>query len=102
MLYVMYIADVKADKLNEYYDLMGKFRTQSEKHGVKYIGAWRTAVGKREEVTILEAYKNMGDFETVRAKIEEDPICRELILKLCQIRTVTSKFLTPVPFSPLV
>ena len=101
MIYAEYAANVQADKIEEYYKLMVEFMALAEKHGVKHIGSWRTAVGQREEVTILEAYKDMGDFGRIRKEIEADPACRENVAKLTRIRTVRSRLLQPTPYSPL-
>ena len=99
MLYVQYIAEVMIGNMDEYHQLMAKFLTLVEKYGAETLGAWRTAVGKREEITILERYKNMGHFEEIRAKIEQEPLAQELLPKLGHIRTVTSKFMTPTFYS---
>ena len=101
MLYVMYTAEVMIADMDEYHQMMSRFLTLVEKHGAETLGAWRTAVGKREEITILERYKSMGHFEEVRANIEKEPLAQEFLPKLGRIRTVTSKFLTPVYYSPM-
>ena len=101
MLYVEYAANVQAGKIEEYYELTAKFMTLAEEHGVKHIGSWRTAVGQREEVTVLEAYKDYADFEKIRQAIVDDPRCREVIANQCKIRTVKSRLLQPTPYSPL-
>jgi len=101
MLYVMYTADVMIGNMDEYHEMMAKFLTLVEKYGAETLGAWRTAVGKREEITILERYKSMGHFEEVRASMEKEPLAQELLPKLGRIRTVTSKFMTPTSYSPM-
>ena len=101
MIYTEYLANVQADKLDEYNSLMEEFKVLAEKHGVIFIGAWRTAVGQREEITILEAYKDMADFERIRKEIVADPALRENVAKLTKIRTVRSRLLQPVSYSPL-
>jgi len=101
MLYVMYTAEVMIGNMDEYHEMMAEFLTMVEKHGAETLGSWRTAVGKREEITILERYKNMGHFEEVRANIEKEPLAQELLPKLGRLRTVTSKFMTPTYYSPM-
>ena len=102
MLYVEYIADVQLDKMTEYHEIMTEFRRLAEKHGVKFIGAWTTVHGKEGEVSILESYENLGDFDRIRTNITSDPDLRELIAKMAKIRAVRCRFLQPTSYSPLV
>lgn len=101
MLYVQYNAEVMIADMEEYHKMMEQFLKLVEKHGAETLGVWRTAVGKREEITILERYKSMGHFEEVRSKIEQEKVAQELLPRLGRIRKVTSKFLSPVYYSPM-
>ena len=99
MLYVQYNAEVMIGNMDEYHQLMVKFLTMVEKYGADALGAWRTAVGKREEVTTLERYRDMAHFEESRGKLEKDPQAQELLSGIRNIRTISSKFMTPASYS---
>lgn len=101
MLYVQYNAEVMIADMEQYHEMTSKFLKLVEKHGGETLGIWRTAVGKREEVTILERYNNMAHFEEVRTKLEQEPLIKELLPKLGRIRTISSKFMSPVYYSPM-
>ncbi len=101
MLYVEYRAEVMVADMEEYHKLMAQFLKFVDKHGAETLGVWRTAVGDRQEIVILERYNNMGHFEEVRAKIEKEPGVKDLLTRLGRIRKVWSKLMTPVSYSPM-
>ncbi|MBI2830786.1 MAG: NIPSNAP family protein [Chloroflexi bacterium] len=101
MLYVEYRVEVMIADMEEYHKLMGKFLKIVDKNGAETLGVWRTAVGDRQEIVILERYKNMGHFEEVRSNLEKEPGVKELLTRLGRIRKVWSKFMTPVSYSPM-
>ena len=101
MLYVMWTAHVLPGKMEEYHELMTKLLPLTEKHGAKVIGVWQMVVGNWEDVYTLQSYKDMANYEEVRAKMAGDPPCQELLVKLASIRTITCEFLRPTGYSPM-
>ena len=107
MLYEQRIYEAMPGKLRA---LHARFRDHTlklfEKHGIKSIGYWTTAVGdSNHELTYLVAFTDANHRQEAWAKFRADPEWQRVFEQSHKfgviVRNVKNQLLEPTPYSPM-
>ncbi len=103
MIYLLVTLDVERGKMKEWCDIYEKHILPAmKKHGQRLVGAWKTSVGRYDQVTDLYAFESFTEFEQIREKLFNDPEIQEWLPKIYEITgQEESKILTPLGYGEL-
>ncbi len=102
MLYFMAAIRLKQGKVQDYLEF---FQSEGgpalfKKHGVELIGSWLTTVGEANELMTIHGYRDFEHFQSFWQS--EDSEIREFMARAPEFSDgMTTKILTPTPYSPL-
>ncbi len=102
MIYMETTLVVHPDKIAAYLELAKDSRPLLEKNGGKVIGAWQTAIGNANEITILFAFEDMGQLQKSMMALGQDKDYQAYWGKaLSLLISHSRKIMMPMPMSPL-
>lgn len=103
MIYVSNASDIVPGKVAEYDAIVAKEMVPiMAKLGVNLVGAWHSYTGNVNQIYAMYAYKDMAEFQKVRAAQDKDKDYQRVSAKLTALRTrLTRTILENAPWSPM-
>ena len=103
MLYLMVTLKIKSGRIHEYLAYQqANLPRFLEQNGVKLVGSWVTTIGEANEVIAIHAYRDFEHIQTVanlQAQSQEIQKTYKATSEL--VENITSKIITPTPYSPI-
>ena len=101
MIYTEYTTRVKSGKVDEYLSLLPKFLPLYQKHGIKFIGAWKP-VDSKDEAVWMTGFDDQQQRDQKIAELKKDPEYQKLQQQVQPLIVENrSRILSPAPASPL-
>ena len=103
MIYLHVTVQLQRGKMDEWAKVFEEhILPPQQAHGQRLVGAWKTSIGRYDEVTDLYAFEDLTHLQEVREKLFEDPEMKKWVPKIWEIAgQEDSKILVPLGYGDL-